>query len=78
MIDSVALVVPQDNAVVTTPDGDTKTEQVAVHEVCRVDAHNLRVRTDSGDVSIRRADIDHVIDLRTDEYRPRQLESFLS
>ncbi|SEO47011.1 hypothetical protein SAMN05216388_10133 [Halorientalis persicus] len=74
MIDPIALVVLKNNAVVTTPDGDTEAEQVAVHEFSRSDARNLRVRTSIGDVYIRRVDIDHVVDLRTDEYRPRELE----
>lgn len=76
MIDPVALVVLSHDAVVTTPDGDIEAEQIAVHEFSRSDARNLCVRTSDGDVYIRRVDIDHVVDLRTDEYRPRPIESF--
>jgi hypothetical protein len=78
VIDPIALVVLKNNAAVTTPDGDIEAEQVAVHKFSRADARNLRVRADEGDVYIRRVDIDHVVDLRTTEYRPRQLEYFFS
>lgn len=76
MIDPVALVVLQSDSVVTTPDGAAEAGQVAAHEFDRADARTLHVRTDDGNVYISRPDIDHIIDLRTDEYRPRQLKFF--
>lgn len=78
MIDPVALVVLSPDAVVTTPDRNIEADRIAIHEFGRADARTVRVRTTRGDVYLRRADIESIVDLRTDEYRPRQLEYFLS
>jgi hypothetical protein len=78
MIDPVALVVLSPDAVVTTPDGDAFAGCVAVDEFGRADTQTVRIRTNTGTVYICRADIERVIDLRTKEFRPRQVEFFIN
>jgi hypothetical protein len=78
VIDPVALVVLSHDAVVTTLDRNAAAGRVAIHEFGRVDTRTVRVRTNRGDVYLRRADIECIVDLRTDAHRPPQLEYFLN